>query len=491
MSIRQRALIGGAASVLVVGTSVGLYAAQSPGEDATELQLEDTAEVIYAPDLEAAVEEISFYEPTTVAVFTHRGGTEALTDDYALNNAVLEFAQQSRPDWLSGNEQKWADDLFIMAVDPEGRLVGTYFGENRKVPQGDQDDIQEATKDDYRNGQWTEGTIAGIEAAAGRMNQPVARSGVGKAVGAGASLLTLAGAGGYLYTGLRRRDKSREARDVGDRAMANVVRDYEETQIHANLIPEESRYGGAMLGRYEEYTAQFRTLTDLGNRAKGIPENAYDSADTVSTMTEYRETAESLDTLDDVIADTAALLNLDRAWPQAWDRQVATLQQDLEGVDTLLSSTLDEEVRGLAAAQPLREFASDGLAELDRLRGGLESGEVSPDDALDGVRELRDALSGHLDSLAGDVARQVGETEHERHLMRSAMRGQRVRREPTILSTTDHAWTWITINSFNTGYTNGTQEVQSSRQAASSSSGSTSGYSSGGSFSGAGSSSRF
>ena len=57
MSIRQRALIGGAASVLVVGTSVGLYAAQSPGEGATELQVEDTADVIYAPDLEAALEE--------------------------------------------------------------------------------------------------------------------------------------------------------------------------------------------------------------------------------------------------------------------------------------------------------------------------------------------------------------------------------------------------------------------------------------------------
>lgn len=490
MSIRQRALIGGVASLGVVGTSIALFASQAPGDTATELQIEDTAKVLYAPDLEAAVADLQFYEPTTVAVFTHRGGSEALTDDYALNNAVLEFAQDSRPDWLSDNEQKWADDLFIMAVDPEGRLVGTYFGENRKVSQGDQDNIQDAAKDDYRAGRWTEGTIAGIEDAAGQMNQPVARSGAGIGVGAGASLLTLAGAGGYLWAGVSRRDKSKEARAVGDRAMANVVRDYDETQIHANLIPEQSRYGGAMLGRYEEYTAQFRELTELGNEAKGIPESDYDSADTVSTMTKYRETAESLDTLDDVIADTAALLNLDRAWPQAWERQVATLRADLEGVEPLLSSTLDEEVRGLAASQPLREFASAGLAELDRLHGGLESGEVSPDDALDAVREVRDGLSGHLDSLAGDIARQVGEDEDEQQMMESAMHRERVKREPTILSTTDHTWTWITINSFNTGYSNGTQEVQSSRQAASSS-GSTSGYSSGGSFSGAGSSSRF
>lgn len=72
-----------------------------------------------------------------------------------------------------------------------------------------------------------------------------------------------------------------------------------------------------------------------------------------------------------------------------------------------------------------------------------------------------------------------------------ALKRERVRTEPTILSTTDHTWTWITINSFNTGYQNGTDSVQSSRNSSSSSGGSTSGYSGGGSFSGAGSSSRF
>lgn len=492
MSLRQRALIGGAASLVVVGSSAGLYLASGPDHGAVEVQIEDTADILYAPDLEAAVEDIGFHEPTTVAVFTHRGGSEALTDDYALNDATLEHARSSRPDWLSDDEQKWADGLFILGVDPEGRLVGTYFGEDRKVDEDTQADIQEATKDSYRLGQWTEGSIEGIEAAAAQMNQPVARSGGGMAGLGFASLATVGISGGYYAAGRRRHGKSTAARAAGDTAMANVVRDYDETQVHANLIPEESRYGGAMLGRYEEYTAKFRELTELGNQAKGTPENAYDTADTLSTMTKYQETAESLDTLDDVIADTAALLNLDRAWPEAWERQVASLRTDLEGVEPLLSSTLEEEMRGLPEAQPLREFASAALAQLDELRGGLESKQVSPDDALDALREMRDALSGHLDTLAGAVARQFGEDEDEQETMEKAMRRERRRSEPTILSTSDTTWTWITINSFNTGYSTGTQEVQSSRQSASSS-GSTSGFSSssGGSFSGAGSSSRF
>ncbi|WP_114905591.1 DUF5129 domain-containing protein [Ornithinimicrobium murale] len=490
MSVRQRALIGGLASLGVVGASVGLFVSQAPDHPGAELQVEDTAAILYAPEVESAVAEMSFHEPTTVAVFTHRGGSEALTDDYALNNATLEFARTMRTDWLSDNEQQWADDLFILGVDPEGRLVGTYFGENRAVNEDTQADIQEATKDDFRRGRWTEGSIAGIEAAAERMNQPVARSGGGIAAGTGLSVATLAGSGAYLFVGTRRRNKSRAARAAGDEAMANVVRDYEDTQVHANLIPEQSRYGGAMLGRYEEYTQSFRELTELGNQARGIPESRYDSTEALKTLTTYQEAGEELDQLDDVIADSAALLNLDRAWPQAWERQVSSLRDDLEGVDSLLASTLDEEVRGLDEAQPLREFASQALADLDQLRGGLESGSTHPDDALDALRTMRDDLSGHLDTLAGAVARAYGEDESERETMRDAMRDGRVRSEPTILSTTDHAWTWITINSFNTGYHSGTEQVQSARSSASSG-GSTSGYSSGGSFSGAGSSSRF
>ena len=487
MSIRQRALIGGVASLGVVGTALWGFLSQAPDHGPTGLQIEDTAGILYAPDLEAAVEEMSFFEPTTVAVFTHRGGTEALADDYALNDATLEHARTTRTEWLSDNEQKWADDLFILGVDPEGRLVGTYFGENRAVSEDTQADIQEATKDDFRRGRWTEGSIAGIEAAASRINQPFIRSGGGIAVGAGISLATLAGSGTYLAVGTRRRSRSRAARAAGDRAMANVVRDYDVTQVHANLIPESSRYGGAMLRRHEEYTQTFRELTELGNQARAIPASSYDTTQTLSTLTSYQETAEGLDSLDDVIADTAALLNLDQAWPQSWERQVTSLREDLEGVDLLLSTTLDEEVRGLDEAQPLREFASKSLAELDRLHGDLESGAVTPDDALDTLRKLRDGLSGHLDTLAGAVARAYSEEESEQETMKEALRDERVSSEPTILSASDHTWTWITINSFNNGYSSGTSQVQQSR----SSSGSTSGYSGGGSFSGAGSSSRF
>lgn len=496
MSVRRRVVAGTIASVGVVGGSLGLYAVQAPDHPASEIQLEDTAGIIYEPDLRDGIAGVRFYEPTTVAVFTHRGGPEARWDDYALNDAVLAHARESRPDWLSENEQKWADDLYIFAVDPEGRLVGTYFGENRKVDEGTQLSIQEATKDELRRGQWTAGSVLGVEAAAAQMNRPAARSPFGIALLGIGSAGVLAGSGVYVGVGMSRDRRSRRARAEGDRSMANVVRDYEVTEIHARLIPEESRYGGTMLERYREYTEKFRELTELGNQARAVPESDYDRKETVQLMERYRDAATSLDQLDDVIADTATLLNRDSTWAEAWHRQVADLRSDLNGVDNLLSSTLPSELRGLPEGRQLREFATSALADLDGLHGDLETGALSPDDALDRVRTLGDRLSHYMDALAAAVATAYSKKSSEQELVRSEMRRRRTtgpRRRTTILTTSYPGWTWYTVDSFRSGYSEGHRRVERARSSSSSSSGgSTSGFSSsGGSFSGSGSSSRF
>src|SRR5688572_30402552 len=105
MSIRTRALVGTVASLGVVGTSVGWYAAAAPEHAASALQVDDTAEVLHEPTLLEALDDIRFHEPTDVAVFTHRGGEEARTDDLALNDAVLAHAREARTAWLSEDGQ--------------------------------------------------------------------------------------------------------------------------------------------------------------------------------------------------------------------------------------------------------------------------------------------------------------------------------------------------------------------------------------------------
>ncbi len=490
MSVARRALVGTAATLVVGGASVAGYVVSAPEHAASQVVVDDTAGILHEPTLREAVDDVRFHEPTDVAVYTVRGGEEARTDDRALNDAVLAHARETRTEWLSDDGQKWADDLFVFAVDPEGRLVGTYFGENRKVGEDAQLDIQEATKDDLRAGRWTDGAVVGVEEAAARMNSPFMRTGGGAALAGGASLATILASAGYVGVGARRAGRSRAARAEGDAAMASVVRDYEVTELHARLIPDSSRYGGLMLGRYDDYRTGFRELTDLGNEARSIRTRDYDSREALERLTAYRDRATSLDQLDDVIADTAALLNRDRAWTEAWHRQVAPVREDLEAVGPMLEADLPEEARGLPEAQELRAYASGALARLDELRGDLEAQKVTPDDALDELRRTRDELSGFLDRLAGAAAGKLTEDEDERELMEQAMERERQerRREATILSTTNPAWTWYAVSSFSNGLSHGVSEVEQSRSA---SSGSTSGYSGGGSFSGAGSSSRF
>ncbi len=491
MSIRTRALVGAVATLGVVGTSVGWWAAQAPQHAATQLEVDDTAGVLHEPSLRMIVDEVRFYEPTDVAVLTHRGGQEAQVDDLALNDAVLEHARENRPEWLSGDGQRWADDLYLFAVDPEGRLVGTYFGDNRAIGEDAQLDVQDATKDELRARRWTEGAGIGIEAAAARMNAPFPRTVGGGALLGGTSLATLAGSGAWLGTGLVRARRSREARAEGDTLMASVVAERDVTELHARLLPEGTRYGGLMLRRYDEYQKGFRELTELGNRARAVPEREYDAPATLTLMRAYRDKAQALDHLDDVIADTAALLNRDRAWAEAWHRQVTPVREELEDVEPMLDDDLPEEVRGTPEAQAVRAFASQALVGLDRLRGELESQAVSPDDALDRLRATRDDLGAHLDRLAGVVATTFDDTGERDLMVTELNEGRRTRvSETTIVSYAYPTWTWFAVGSFRSSYSAGHTSVEQSRSS-SSSGGSSSGYSGGGSFSGAGSSSRF
>lgn len=495
MSVRQRAIVGGAATLAVSGATFGLFFAQGPGDPPNQVEVIDTVGVLYQPDIDAAAAEIDFYAPTDVVVISLNVPEGQRSNDDAFNFAVLDYARSERPEWITPDGQKWADDLYIYGFDPDGRFVGTYLGDNRAIGSSGEAAIQENTYDELRAGRWTQAAIAGMEEGAARIERPFIRSGLGMAIGFGASAVTLALAVGYIATGVARRSRSREARAAGDASFANVVRDYEETEVHANLIPADSDFGGRMLRKYDEYTAGFARLTDLGNRARAIPESHYDSNQTLQVMTDYRDEAVSLDHLDDVIADTAALLNLDRGWETAWSRQMSPLRDDLNRAERMLGSPVAAKVAGTPQAQTLREFATSALAEIDRYRGDLETRSIRPDDALTGLQRLQDELSGHLEVLSVTIARAEYSKMAEQDMMRREMSRRRGHRgRPTILTTTNPTWTWVSVASLQSGHREGHQSVERSRAASSSSSGggSSSSYSSsGGSFSGSGSSSRF
>lgn len=82
--------------------------------------------------------------------------------------------------------------------------------------------------------------------------------------------------------------------------------DLDVTELNAATIPWASRYGSRVLEK-------------------------------LKLARQYADAASELDVLDDVIADTNALLNRASACHTAWDRQLAPFRSDLAGLEQLLT----------------------------------------------------------------------------------------------------------------------------------------------------------
>lgn len=450
--------------------------------------VEDRAGVLDRNTLVPALERIEFHEPTSVAVYTYNGNTG---DN--LNEEVLRFARTEHSEWISADGQKWADGLFIFALDPVGRHVGTYMGEDRKVSLEQRNDIQDAAKELLRDAQWTDGTIAGVRRGAQLINQPWYQSAafiITAWVTAGTAALGL-GAWGVVRAVTR--SACRKEIERGDRSFANVSMDLEVTELNAGTIPQASRYGSTVLEKHRTFLNRYNTASELSNRVHALSKRELSRRRSLKLARHYADASSELDALDDVIADSNALLNKAATWPTAWDRQLAPFRSDLAGLEQLLTKRHGQGDSPTAAA--LRSFRDQSPREIERWTAELSEGKIRPEKALDRLYEARTRLAVLLENHAETVIHSYAKTEREAELMRKEMeaaqgglnhKGQRTW-EPSILGTVYPSYQFFSVATFNAGLNTGVSSVSSARGG-----GSTTGYgSSGGSFSGSGSSSSF
>lgn len=450
-----------------------------------DLVLADEAGILHEPTLRAGVDEISFHEPTSVAVFTERG-----TADSDFNERVLAYARENHPEWISGDGQEWADGLFIYAIDPDGRHVGTYFGEDRKVSTDIQEDIQEDTKDLLADAQWTDAAIQGVRSAASVMNRPWYRAPLLWVSGAAAA----AAGGGAAIAAVAvrrvRRRKTRELLDRGRAAFSSVSMDLQATELNAGTVPTGSRYGAMVLEKYRTFHDRYVQAAAENDRLAGIEDRQLHRKEHREAVEEFTRTAEALDELDDTVVDSNTFLNLQHGWQDAWDRQTAPLREDLAEIDRLDGASESPP----AASAPLRSFQAEAGQDLQRIGASLDDGTLAPDDALDALSALRSRLTGLLEDAARSGIAAAATSDAERKLMEEALASERERasgRARSILDTVHQpGWFWTAV-AFNHGYRTGMENVTHARDQAAQSSASTGYGASGGSFSGAGSSSRF
>jgi len=470
----------------------GAHAAVSSMTDvAVEPVIEDTAGVLYLPQLESELAKIEFYEPTKVAVYTYRG---EYSDN--LNEKVLAYARAEHPEWISADGQKWADGLFLIALDPDGRQVGTYFGEDRSVPLEQQTSIQDAAKDDFRSAAWTDGVVAGVAKAAQLINRPwYASPGF---IGA----MTVLGVGGVGTAGTilavraHRRSKFAEALERGSEHLTRVTMDLDATELSARTLPSESSYAQRLEQRFHDFTARYRAAVTEQQRLSALTAKERSRGDAPPAAVAFADEVEEMDFVDDAIVNLAALLTKSPTWERAWDAQVEPLRADLAQVSDV---TEWEGAAELDTTRSLTAFAPVAATEIERLGAGLREGSTSPEAALDGLAALRQQLSDALQQHAEASLAAYAKNEEERELMREKLEEERRREQRpsgSILDTINPPGSYAGPIIFSTGYRSGTEAVESSRSAAAASSssfgGGSTGYgSSGGSFSGSGSSSRF
>lgn len=473
-----------AASALAVATLLGI-GPPAQAEPPKDVVVTDTAGILDESKLLPAIEDTSFRSPTTVVVFTQRGA-----QDDIFNERVLTYAREHHPEWLSADGQKWADGLFIVAIDPDGRHIGTYLGEDRKVSMDAQSDIQDAAKDLLADAQWTDGALEAVQTGARIINRPWYLHPVTFVLGGLGVLVVGALVVIVLIEQRKNRRKFAEALAQGDEAYANVTTDLDVTELNARTIPTESAYGARVLERYREFRNRYTQLTGQRRDLDGLPSKVRSTVEGVSQAEAFAEAAVALDKLDDVIADANSFLNHDSTWDAAWENQTRDLREDLDGVEEVLETS--ESDPGEPTAASLVSFRVQTRAALPAWRAALADGSMSPDEGLDALRDARARLSALFQAHAeAAIASHASSTEEE-ELMREELKQAQEQatlpraRRTSILTTSYPGVFYFSAATMNTGYTSGQASVASAQGSSSS------GYgSSGGSFSGTGSSSSF
>ena len=374
------------------------------GSHRPTVEVHDEAGILRTEPLAKKIQEMRFRQDVHVAVLTVPGW-----DVTNLNDSVLEYARSHASDtdvpWIStSNPNYWSDGLVILAVAPEARKVGCYFGEDVAVPLEQQAAIQNAAKEQYRRADWYGGTVSMAAKTADVIGRPgggdVGTTYVLPGISALVGLIWL---WWYLWRGFAARRRAREAL----RHYSQVTHDYETTELMAGTIPEDEPHGAQVMARYrwflDEYEEVTRSWAEFGN-----PHGTqWFGTSSLKRATELEKRSEGLDSLDDVIANTATFLSLSRGWDRVWSNEQGPVLEDLQSLRRLCheidSSDVAENGSIAERTKEEREWVRSRKQRLDDMTSELEDGSLRPSAALDELDELASQTRTKANRLAREA----------------------------------------------------------------------------------------
>ena len=359
------------------------------GSHHPSVEVHDEAGILQTEPLIEEIQAMRFRQDVHVAVLTVPGW-----DVDNLNDAVLEYARSHTSDtdvpWIStSNPNYWSDGLVILAVAPEARKVGCYFGEDVAVPLQQQATIQDAAKNQYRQADWYGGTVSMAAKTADVIGRPGGGDvGMTYILPGISALVGLAWLSYYLWRGFTARRRAREAL----RHYSQVTHDYETTELLAGTIPEDEPHGAQVMARYRWFRSEYEKVTrswqDFGNPYRA----QWFGMSVLGRATELEKRSALLDSLDDVIANTATFLGRSPGWDRVWSNEQGPVLEDLQSLRRLCheidSSDAAESGSIAEHTKEEREWVRSRKQRLDDMTSSLEDGSLQPSAALDELDEI-------------------------------------------------------------------------------------------------------
>ncbi|WP_103061763.1 DUF5129 domain-containing protein [Actinomyces qiguomingii] len=386
--------------VVVLGVFVPLYVLSPFNATHTPVvEIHDEAGVLDDAELHSALERVGFRRDVRLAVFTTNDVDPYAKSDTVFNDAVLDYALNRQPSWIStADPDVWADGLVILAVSPQGRWVGCYFGEDVKVGLAAEEGIQDAAKGDFRMSRWD----AGLEAMARRTADSLGRPIASTELAIFATFLSIAAAISVLAWMFWSRHKMRDAYKQARHHFTQITNDYDATQLRAGAISGDDAHGAQVLARFVWFEERYARLARLF-RDFGSPRGAQWFAGSRRRRAQALETsAAELDRVDDVIAAASTFLTLGPGWEKVWENEQGPVHEDLASYAALCDSVVVSTQRARISFDigPDRAWIRDCSDRLAAMTVELAQYVLTPAAALDALDTIAKEARRRCDDLA-------------------------------------------------------------------------------------------
>ena len=342
------------------------------------VEVYDKAHILSSDTVAEKIQDIGFRQDVHVVVVSVPG---YMIEN--LNAEVLKYArthQDAPRPWISSsNSNYWSDGIIILAVAPDSRKVGCYFGQDTRLPVSQQASIQSAAKKAFNDHKWDDGILAMAKKTADLLGRPAEGSWLTTfIIPAPASMIGIWALRNYLRRGLRARAVGKELTE----SYSRVSLGDEDVELNMRIIPENEPYGARVRMWYRWYCQEYASITrDLQafGRPRGPQWFAWRMLKRVSRL---KKRAVMLESLGATISNTVSILNMSSTWEKAWENEQGRVQEDLQVLRSLCDTISASRDVPLGVKKE-RKWVKEQRSRLGDIEIALASGRMRPSDALD------------------------------------------------------------------------------------------------------------